>query len=57
MSRPHQVVVVGAVVNHDVVLVWVVVPEVARPEALLARAGIVDFLAQVPIERRVMPEP
>ena len=47
---------VGAVVNHDVVLIRVVCPEVVRPGRFLRRGGVVDLFAEIPIQSQVVAE-
>jgi hypothetical protein len=48
---------VSSVVVHNVVLVRIVRPQVVRPGNLLLGGGVVDLLAEIPVERRVMAEP
>ena len=55
-SVAEQIVVVGAVVDHDVVSIWVVRPEVVGPGRLLLRGGVVDFFAEIPVQGQVVAE-
>ena len=53
----QQVIVrIVHVVNHDVVLIRVVRPEVVRPGNLLLCCSVVYLLAEVPVERQMMAE-